>query len=338
MSLSVKLNTFGKFLDQPGLTNKINKAMPWVLSGMGAGYIAYDSFRTPKEQKKKNFIQNVSVVSFTIASAFLATKGLKIRGKEIIEGLAEECHHDHHYNHEIEEILEKVKDNARIKSLIAKVQKGHILWPKQIKELAENLKDKGGIKELIPDAHTHVNPFGELLKLSWLGLIPVLGGMTGGVIGDVLSKDNWKKKFPDKIKEGSYQYLNNIFLCNVGAGLAMFAMNKANVKNKAIRSLAMLSGVVLVGLVAGSAIANFIGKNLINPIFDKNKRFPKDFNTMIKNLNSERHPEAVDLSLHIDDIASVGFLTGFKWIGPILPMLYSVSAYRAGIGYRNGNE
>ena len=59
---------------------------------------------------------------------------------------------------------------------------------------------------------------------------------------------------------------------------------------------------------------------------------------MFKDLNNERHPEAVDLSLHVDDIASVGFLSGFKWIGPVLPLLYSVSGYRAGIGYRNGTK
>ena len=99
----------------------------------------------------------------------------------------------------------------------------------------------------------------------------------------------------------------------------------------------MMTGVLGVGLVAGSAIANFIGKNYINPLFDKNKKVEhKSFKEMVKNLNSERHPEALDVSLHLDDVASVGFVSGLKWIGPVLPMLYSVSAYRAGIGYRNG--
>ena len=59
---------------------------------------------------------------------------------------------------------------------------------------------------------------------------------------------------------------------------------------------------------------------------------------MIKDLNKERRPEALDISLHIDDIASVGFMSGVKWIGPILPALYSISGYRAGIGYRNQQQ
>lgn len=333
--MSVKISTVGKYLDQPSLINKMNKVMPWALSTVGLGYAIQDSYKAPEGQRKKKFIQNASILTFTIASALLATKGLTIKGNKIIEGIAEGTHLHHH---DIESVLKKVKGDKDAKKLIDKVVSGAILKYKEVEQLTVSLKDKGGISKVIPDAHTHDGAFAELAKLSWVGLIPVLGGVAGGVVGDVLTKDNWKTKFPNKVKEGSYQYLNNIFLCNVGAGIAMFAMDKLNVKNKAVRATAMLTGVIGVGLIAGSAIANFIGKNLINPIFNKNQKFPKDLKTMVKDLNSERHPEAVDLSLHIDDIASVGFLSGFKWIGPVLPMLYSVSAYRAGIGYRNGHE
>ncbi len=52
----------------------------------------------------------------------------------------------------------------------------------------------------------------------------------------------------------------------------------------------------------------------------------------------ERKPEALDISLHIDDIATIAVLSGLKWIEPALPILYSISGYRAGIGYRNGNN
>ncbi|MDD3420604.1 MAG: hypothetical protein PHE78_08455, partial [Candidatus Gastranaerophilales bacterium] len=57
-----------------------------------------------------------------------------------------------------------------------------------------------------------------------------------------------------------------------------------------------------------------------------------------KKINDERRPEPLDLGLHIDDIAAVGFLSGVNWIGPVLPALYSISGYRAGIGYRNHEE
>lgn len=293
MGLSVSLKTFGKYLDQPDLINRINKCVPPVITALGGAYVIHETVNTHPEDRKKKFIQSASVMFFAISSALIAARGLKIKGKKIFGGL---IHLPHTHEHEICEHIH------------ADTQK----------------------------------PFEELKKLSILGLIPVLGGIFGGVAGEVITKDNWKKKFPNKIKEGAYQYINNIFLCNVGAGLAMLAMNKMNVQNKAARFTAMLAGVILVGLVAGSAIANFVGKKIINPIFNKKENIthnpPKDFTARLKDLNSERHPEAVDLSLHIDDIASVGFLTGFKWIGPIIPALYAVSGYRAGIGYRNGEK
>ena len=46
----------------------------------------------------------------------------------------------------------------------------------------------------------------------------------------------------------------------------------------------------------------------------------------------------MDIALHADDIATAGILSGFKWIEPALPFMYFISGYRAGIGYRNGNN
>jgi hypothetical protein len=51
-----------------------------------------------------------------------------------------------------------------------------------------------------------------------------------------------------------------------------------------------------------------------------------------------RTPELLDLTLHTDDIATVSLLSGLKWIEPSLPLLYSISGYRAGIGYRNDDK
>lgn len=336
--MSATINALGKFLDQPALITKITDKMPLALSALGGAYCGYDTFNAPKEKRGNKFIQDVCVLGFTLTTALIATMGLKVKGKEIFEGLIEL---PHLHLHDLEEVLEKVPE-GNAKTLINKVKEGKILKLKEVDELKKDLKtifkQDGLIKKIIPDAHNH-GAFEELGKLSLLGLIPVLGGITGGVLGDILTRDHWKKKFPNKVKEGTYQYLNNIFLCNVGAGLAMVLMDKLNVHQKSIRFVAMLTGVVGVGLVAGSAIANFVGKNFINPIFDRtNKYEPRNFKEMVKTLNSERHPEALDLSLHIDDIASVGFLSGMKWIGPVLPVLYSVSGYRAGIGYRNGEK
>lgn len=329
-----KLSCLGKYLDQPALVKKVYKFVPPALVLGAAGYGLYDTFKQDEKNRKNKFIQDFCVLSSTVLTALVATRGLKIKGKQIFDGLIEL---PHLHEHDVEEVLTKVGD-SEVKNLILKVKEGNILKLKEVKELMTSLKDdfkeKGLINKVIPGPHSH-KPFEELKNLSILGLIPVLGGIAGGIVGDKLTDKNWKSKVSNKVKEGSYQYLNNIFLCNVGAGLALLLMNKLNVKSKAVRFCSMIAGVLGVGLVAGSSIANFIGKTLINPLFDKKNKNKIDYKEVIKDLNSERKPEALDVSLHVDDLASVGFITGLKWIGPVLPVLYSVSGYRAGIGYRN---
>lgn len=170
-----------------------------------------------------------------------------------------------------------------------------------------------------------------IAKLSLLGLIPVLGGITGGIIGDRLTIKDWKKGIPEKIKEGLYQYLANIFLCNVGAGAALTIAEKFNIKSRIHKAGLMFGGIILTGVAGGSAIANYIGKKIIDPLFCQgNKRGNNN------NIYRERTPEILDIGLHVDDVATVGVISGLKWIEPALPILYSISGYRAGIGYRNG--
>ena len=323
----------GKYLDQPSLVKKFDKYVPGAIITGAIGYGLFDTFSSDKDKRKSKALHNLFVLSFTTASAIIATRGLKIKGKKFFDGLVEL---PHLHMKDLDSALATVRDDTTRK-LIYKVKDGNILNLKQIKELSMSLenkyKDKSLINSIIPAPHTH-KPFEELKDLSILGLIPVVGGVVGGIAGDKVTDNKWKQNIPNKIKEGSYQYLNNIFLCNVGAGLALLLMNKLNVKSKAVRFGSMLAGVVGVGLVAGSAIANYIGKKFINPIFDK-KLINQNSQITFKNINSERHPELLDLSLHVDDLASVGFITGLKWIGPILPLMYTVSGYRAGTGYRN---
>ncbi len=99
-----------------------------------------------------------------------------------------------------------------------------------------------------------------------------------------------------------------------------------NIKSKAARCIGMIAGIITTGVIGGSAIANFIGNKIVNPIILK------------KDEKEKRTPELLDLSLHTDDIATVSLLSGLKWIEPALPILYSISGYRAGIGYRNKSE
>lgn len=282
----------GKFLDQPVLVAKFEKSVPYLLSGGACAYGAYQVKKAPENKKQETAIKTFSTLAFTVASAIAAPK-----------------------------ITDRVFRSGK-EELKPKLKK--VLSPKEIKQLY-NTVDKDTFNKLIPEPEniTSKEIFSEIGRLSLFGLIPVVGGITGGIIGDRLTDKHWKNKLPDKIKEGAYQYLANIFLCNIGAGAALGIMEKLNIRSKGPRALGMVGGIVTTGVIGGSAIANLIGEKLINPIFKSNKEF------------RPRHPEPLDIGLHTDDIATVAVMSGLKWIEPALPLMYSISGYRAGIGYRN---
>ena len=205
------------------------------------------------------------------------------------------------------------------------------------RELKLYLESKKLINKLVPEPEnvTASDIVKDMGRLSILGFLPVAGGIAGGVAGDLITdKPNWKNKFPNKIKEGAYQYLANIFLCNVGAAAALGIMEAAKVTSKSARALGMVGGIIATGVVGGSAIANYISKKVINPLFDKGKQKNVE---QEKSLYSDRKPEMLDVCLHTDDVATIAVMSGFKWIEPSLPILYAISGYRAGIGYRNGS-
>jgi len=332
------LTLLGKYLDQPRLVKQFSRAVPFVLVLGGAGFALNEKRKAPKEKKNDVFIKNVAVLTGTVISAVFAPK----IASKIVKG--------HYHHHEEGETAQLITEFLKNNNVTKKTQeylneaKERILSRKKIKRIFEELDQNPKAKEflsgeqgLIPNPENidskHI--FSEIGRLSVMGLIPVLGGITGGVVGEKLSEKNWKEKIPDKIKEGTYQYLANIVLCNVGAGIALWGMEQAKITSKPARAIGMVAGIALTGLVFGSAIANFIGKVCIDPLFHY-----KDKNHVHHHVDlySERKPEILDAGLHIDDVSTVAVLSGLKWIEPALPILYAISGYRAGIGYRNGGN
>ena len=309
------LRIAGKYLDQPKLVSEFADKVPLLLTtGMGL-YGAKQVCDAPKGKKKNTAIRLMSVLSLTGASALLLRRKPdfdKVKQAALIDDFVKTA--DKKLVSKIGNALEKAKNK--------------ILSPNDIKLLDQNLSQtKEGKKffnKLIPEPEniTSKEIFKEIKWLSLMGLMPVVGGVSGGIIGDALTERNWKKKLPDKIKEGAYQFLANIFLCNVGAGAALGIMEKFNIKSKSARAAGMITGIIPTGITGGNCIANFIGKKCIDPLFKNSSA-------------SGRKPEALDVGLHVDDIATVAVLSGLKWIEPALPILYSISGYRAGIGYRN---
>lgn len=334
------LKVLGKYLDQPRFVKRFSQAVPFIMVA-GGGLCVYSQIsKAPVSEKRKEFIKNTAVMTATVGSAIFAPK----IATKLFKG--QHCHgHCHHHHHDAAELIGDFLKNNKVTQKTAQIlekAKTKVLRPKEIRqifgELEQTAKGKeflSGEEGLIPDPENidskHI--FGEIGRLSVFGLIPVLGGIAGGIVGDKLSEKTWKDKVPDKIKEGTYQYLANIMLCNIGAGVALLGLEKLGVESKTGRALGMITGIVLAGLVFGSAIANLVGKFCIDPLLHK-----KDKNHVHNHIDlySERKPEVLDAGLHIDDVSIVAVLSGLKWIEPALPILYAISGYRAGIGYRNG--
>ena len=324
----------GKFLDQPLLVARFNKAVPALLAGAGGLYCAKETLKAKEYNRKKVAIRTFTTMGVTAASALAAPKitnkifknSEEIRGiKQIVKdnkGLIGAYLKENNVDEAAAQILEKAKKK------VLKFSEVKTLF----KSIGREENGKKLLNELIPDPENIDSEkiFSEIGRLSLFGLIPVVGGITGGIIGDKLTTKHWKSKIPDKIKEGSYQYLANIFLCNIGAGGALAILEKLNIKSKAARAVGMVCGILATGVIGGSAIANLIGQKVIDPMLHQKHQKGNLFN--------ERKPEPLDIGLHTDDIATVAVMSGLKWIEPALPLMYSISGYRAGIGYRNGEK
>lgn len=310
------LSVFGKYLDQPILVKKLEKTVPVALGTCAAAYTLCEP------DKVKNGI----ILGATVASALAAPKiASAITGKKAAAvfnstKIVDEFVKTKTLGSKLERILEKAKDK--------------VLNPSEVSMLMQNLRSKDERKfldKLIPPPEnvSSKDIFSEIGWLSIVGAVPVAGGVIGGIAADKVTGENWRKRLPDKIKEGAYQYLANIFLCNVGAGAALAILEKNNIKSRMARGVGMIGGIVLTGVIGGSKIANFIGDKVINPLCGDKRSSKK---------GDERTPELIDIGLHTDDIATVSLLSGLKWIEPMLPILYTVSGYRAGIGYRNHKD
>lgn len=321
----IKVSSIGKFLDQPLLTANINRSVPAILTTASMIITGSQIKQAPEGKKTKAGIKSAIILGTTIFSAIKAPKIAAAITKRVNSKTVKEIKKDN--TEIISEYLSHNIVSDNIGKLLNKA-KTKILSLKEIDILNQNA-DKKLVNKLIPppDNIKAKDIFKEIGWLSIYGAVPVAGGITGGVIADRLTEKNWKDRIPNKINEGIYQYLANIFLCNIGAGLALGALEKMNIKSKSARCLGMVGGILATGVIGGSVMANYIGNKLINPLVSK-KYQNKEYRT----------PELLDLSLHTDDIATVSLLSGLKWIEPSLPLLYSVSGYRAGIGYRNRDK
>lgn len=336
------ISSIAKYIDQPYILLNLQKKMPAFLTASAIAYGTCDTFKQPEGKKTKQAVKNTFIFSFIITSLLYGGKMIKVGGKQLIE-TTNAIKTVLKQKRAVREYLEKNKNIEEKAKHILKKAERKIITPAETDYLIKNLPDNKIREKLFETIFsenkslTSKEIFDEIGRLSLLGFVPVAAGVAGGIAADRATKTATPKRTADKIKEGAYQFLANIFLCNVGAGAALFSIEALNrkglIKNltPAKKMTAILTGITITGILGGSMIANYLCKKFINPVFDKSGKFEK-------NLFSERKPETLDIAMHSDDIATAGVLSGFKWIEPVLPLMYMMSGYRAGIGYRNNEK
>ncbi len=333
----MKIQTLAKYIDQPFVINKINNQVPKLLVSSGLTIVLFDSFRHGGNNKenRRRLLKNIIIASSIIGATLTSIKNFKLiemkPAKEIIKEQTKA----------IDEYVKKTNltDNFLL-SILNKSKRNHLSLD-EISVLFEKLKNDSNrtflFKKLFSENKnlTSNEIFSEIKRLSTLGVVPVISGIAGGIIADAVTGTFSLKSNANKIKEGFYQYFANIFLCNVGAGTALYGLEKLN-KHGVIKKmtptkkmLTILAGITVMGIIGGSYIANFLSKKIINPIFSQKREH---------GIYSERKPEVLDIALHTDDIATAGVLSGVKWVEPMLPVMYFISGFRAGTGYRNVNN
>ncbi|MGE0200268.1 MAG: hypothetical protein AB7P76_04795 [Candidatus Melainabacteria bacterium] len=345
-----------KVLDQPRLLQKLSRLTLPAIPVAGAAVVAAQTLAADPADRKKTLLRQGTTVGVTaLASAFAARRFL-MKPQELEAGLKA-------VQHEARQLLSRLADQPDTHVLQGLVRKAadQVLKPGDIHELRTGLLnhlkgDKARAEALFeklvptPAGETGRAMLTDIKNLSLMGLFPVLGGVAGGALGNIVSGEPWRKKLKNQAQEGAFQYLANIVLCNFGAAAALGALELTS-KNLAAqrmpRLIAMTAGIVGMGIVGGSAIANVIGNNLISPLIQQGpagalKQLKTTLQTdglrgLTKNLYQERHPEPLDAALHADDMMVAGQLAGLQWMGSILPLLYGVSALRSAAGYRNGH-
>lgn len=343
----MKIRHIAKFIDQPLIVNKISNAAPAVLTACAVGLGAHDVFvqkTHSKEPTEHKILKNTVVLASVAVASLVSSRGLTVKGKKLFEGLIEELPKAEIVKEQKEAVENYIKNFApkdeKLISILEKAKEkalslketSYVLEKTAKKKSASNLIETlFGKKEDLSSAEI----FGEIKRLSLLGLVPVAAGVGAGMLME--HGPHRKQKNSDRIKEGFYQYFANIFLCNVGAGAALFgleSLKKFNIIKTVSPSqkfFGMIAGIMATGVIGGSFIANYMSKKVIDPIV----LHKKEKNLTLDKIYDERTPEGLDMAMHIDDLATAGVLSGLKWIEPVLPAFYMFSGYRAGMGYRN---
>ncbi len=344
----MNITSVAKYIDQPLVINNLQKTMPAVVIGGAGLFGVYNYFKTEPEKRKTQAIKDTIVLGSTVTASLIGARGLKVGNTQILKALMPLEKAETIIVQQAKAVEKYLKDHGVIdKKLVAILEKAKSksLNPNEIQEITTSLPKGKGREELFSQIFspqeelTSQGIFKEMKRLPWYGAYAVGGGLAGGIVADKVTGTGSKKSYANKVKEACYQYCANVLLCIVGAGAALFGLEKLEkagvVKNPSqlLKLGTVIAGILGVGVIFGSIAANLIGKKVINPMFGE-----KEDAKCKKSIYSERKPEVLDIAMHADDLATAGIYSGFRWIEAVLPALYIMAGYRAGMGYRNNHH
>lgn len=167
-----------------------------------------------------------------------------------------------------------------------------------------------------------------------VGGASVASGMVGGLIANKLNNEPPKKNM-DVIKEGIFQYVANIVMCGMGAGLGLLVANAADFTKQEKPLLRF--GTIVAGLAAGIATGAAIANPLCNVI---ERALPNTGGQSSPNTSNtkQRTLEWQDAILHVDDIPTAFSVAGVQALKPLLPAFFIPSGWKTAEGYRNNEE
>jgi len=217
----VNVSAVGKFLDQPILISKLKNQTPKILTGTALAYGIYDTMKAPKEERRNKGIKNAVVLSTVIIASLVSAFGLKTGKKQIIKGLVDVKEPESIIKRNINAVNKFSKSNTldkKAENTLNKAKNGllNLNDTKEILKLKNS--DYKGIDELFDTLFSKKEDlsakeiFKETGRLSVLGLMPVVGGVLGGIAAEKMTGENTPKSTSNKIKEGAYQFLANIFM------------------------------------------------------------------------------------------------------------------------------
>ncbi|MCS6267871.1 MAG: hypothetical protein H2174_09935 [Vampirovibrio sp.] len=158
-----------------------------------------------------------------------------------------------------------------------------------------------------------------------VGGASVLAGISGGLMANKLNNAPSEKNM-DVVKEGIFQYVANIVMCGMGAGVGLLVANLAGFTKQEKPLLRF--GTIVAGLAAGIATGAAIANPLCSVI---EKWMPAKHQSSGKG----RKLEWQDAILHVDDVPTAFSVAGVQALKPLLPMFFIPSGLKAAIGYRN---